>query len=213
MNGLNMKSMTVGYQPDMLVKGAVTLVGFIGNAFVTKQVNGVGMVPSFLKSGVGSYAVGLATAGITGALVGLAAPKYAVPAAFGGLLQQVVRAYNEYVAPKASFLPKLGSFDDYATVEDVRNARPLGCLFGGCSGGMGSLFDPSIIPAGYNPNPGIVPNDGVGLLGMGCMNGNCMGDYLTRENAANARPLGHLGYTLNDAAIESTATNELGSIG
>ena len=208
MNGINMKQIASGYQPDMLMKGAVTLVGFIGNALVSKQVAGLGFVPSFLKAGPGSYAVGLGTAGVTGALVSLASPKYAIPVLFGGVLQQIVKAYNEYIAPKASFLPTLGSFDDYATVEQVANARPLGCLFGGCSGGMGSWAGPQDL---FNQD--VMPSDGgTGLLGMGCMNGNCMGDYLTPQAAAAARPLGALGYTLNDAAIDGTATTELGSV-
>lgn len=222
MNGLGVKSLTTGYQPDMLMKGAVTLLGFAGNALVTKQISGLGFMPGFVKSGPGSYALGLASAGLTGALVGLVAPKYAVPVVFGGVMQQIVKAYNEYLAPKASFLPKLGSMDDYATVADVQNARPLGCLFGGCGGGMGA----------YNPvvdlfNPAVMPSDGgSGLMGMGCLNGNCMDDYLTVQNAADARPLGqltvqdaldarplgHLGYTMNDAVIESTSTEELGSL-
>jgi hypothetical protein len=222
MNGIG-KSLTTGFQPELLAKGAVTLVGLIGNAIVNDQLDKLSFTPAFLKSGVGSYVKGLGTAGVTGALVGLAAPKYAFSVAFGGILQQIIRGYNEYIAPRASFLPKLGHFDDYATVEDVRNARPLGCLFGGCGGGLGQYNSP-----GYNPvtqlfNPAIVTDDGnnsSGLLGMGCMNGNCMGcmngncmgDYLTRENAANARPLGRLGYTLNDAAIDGTATTELGSV-
>ena len=215
MNGIGVKSLATGFQPDMLTKGAVTLAGFIGNALVTKHVSGLGFMPGFLKAGPGSYVLGLGTAGLTGAAVGMLSPKYGVPVLFGAVLQQIVKAYNEYLAPKASFLPTLGSFDDYATVEQIRNARPLGCLFGGCGGGALGQYNAA---PGYNPvtqffNNDVMPFDGgTGLLGMGCMNGNCMGDYLTRENAANAKPLGAFGYTLNDAAIDGTATTELGSV-
>jgi hypothetical protein len=115
-----------GFNPHTLTKGAVVLGGFVGNSLIVKQLNGLSFVPAFLKDGVGSYAVGLATAGLAGALAGLAAPGYGGTVAFGGVMQQIVRAYNQYLAPMSSFLPKLGAFGDYLTRENAANARPLG---------------------------------------------------------------------------------------
>jgi hypothetical protein len=115
-----------GFKPAMLTKGAVVLGGFVGNSLLVSQLNKLSFVPAFLKDGVGSYAVGLGTAGLTGALVGMAMPGYGATVAFGGVMQQLVKAYNQYLAPMSSMLPKLGAFGDYLTRENAANARPLG---------------------------------------------------------------------------------------
>ena len=193
------QALAYGFSPTLLAKGAVTLAGWVGNAWATKQLSGLSFMPSMLKSGVGSYAVGLASAGLTGALTSIVMPGYGMSVAFGGVLQQFAKAYNQYVAPMSTALPTLGSMEDYATQADVAAARPLGCMNGGCMGGGEELFNEAMIPS----------DGGSGLLG--CMNGNCMGDYLTPAAAAAARPLGALGYTMNDAVIENTATEDLGS--
>jgi hypothetical protein len=119
-------ALKTGFKPQVLAKGAVVLGGFVGNSLLVSLVNKSSCVPAFLKAGPASYGVGLGTAGLTGALVGMAMPGYGMTVAFGGMLQQMVKAYNEYIAPRFSFLPKLGAFGDYLTVENARNARPLG---------------------------------------------------------------------------------------
>ena len=126
------EALKVGFTPKTLAKGAVVLGGVVGNAAVTKFLDGMSFMPSMLKAGIGSYAVGLGTAGLTGALVSLVAPGYGAPVAFGGVLQQMVRAYNQYVTPMSGVLPKLGEMgdmDDYLTPEAASAARPLGYMY------------------------------------------------------------------------------------
>ena len=117
-----------GFKPQLLTKGAVVLGGFVANSLLLNQVNKLGFVAAFLKAGPGSYVIGLGTAGLAGALAGTVMPGYGVTLAFGGVLQQLVRAYNQYLAPMSSYLPKLGAFGDYLTVENAANARPLGYM-------------------------------------------------------------------------------------
>ena len=119
-------ALKTGFSPALLTKGAVVVSGFVANSMLIKQVNGLGFIPAFLKDGPGAYAVGLGTAGLAGALTSLAMPGYGMSVAFGGVLQQLIKAYNQYVAPMSNFLPKLGDFDDYADVNSLRAARPLG---------------------------------------------------------------------------------------
>ena len=142
------EALKAGFKPQLLTKGAVVLGGFVANSLLVSQLNNLSFVPAFLKSGPGSYAVGLGTAGLAGALGGMVMPGYGVTLAFGGVLQQLVKAYNQYLAPMSSMLPKLGAFGDYLTVEAAHNARPLGDYLTPSAaaaarplGGLGSMAD------------------------------------------------------------------------
>jgi len=123
------KSITAGFQPKILTKAATITGGALGNAWFSGMVSG--FLPGMLQSGVGNYVVGLGTAGVLGAGVGMVAPRMAGDVFLGGVLEVVTRAVKEYVLP---VLPGMSGFvGDYATPEDAATARSLG--------GVGDYFE------------------------------------------------------------------------
>ena len=113
-----------GYDVGTLQSAAVVTAGALANGALYKLATGmVPFTPAVLKSGPGAIAGKIAFAGVTGALVGIAAPKMAAEVFFGGVLQAVMDAVNVYVAP---LIPGLSGFGDYLSVSDAQGARPLG---------------------------------------------------------------------------------------
>lgn len=94
--------------------------GALGNAWLSGAVSG--FLPSMLQSGIGGYAVGLASAGVLGGIVSMAAPRYSGDVFLGGVLEVMTRMVKEYVVP---MLPLKG-MGDYLTVANAQEARPLG---------------------------------------------------------------------------------------
>lgn len=114
-------TMTAGFQPKVLTKAAVITGGALGNAWLSGTLSG--FLPSMLQTGPGSYVVGLASAGLMGAGVGMVSPKMAGDVFFGGVLEVVTRAVKEYVLPA---LPGMSGMGEFLTREDAATARPLG---------------------------------------------------------------------------------------
>jgi hypothetical protein len=200
---------TAGFKPSVLLSVAPYAGGAIGNAVLSRWISG--FMPSQLQAGAPNLLVGLASAGLLGAGVGMVAPRMAAPVFFGGVIEIVTRVARQYVLPAAG---KISGLFDYLTVADAASARPLGDL-GCCAAPMGQL-DMSVWGVGRSLNIGdrdmaaIAPDNSENPENLGPQIG--FSDYLTPGDAAAARPLGYLGYTMNDAAIEGTATNELGMI-
>jgi hypothetical protein len=113
-----------GFKLGNLTEGAVLVGGAVGNGALTGIVSRY--LPGMLTSGWGSYATGLAMAGITSQLVGMLAPKYKRDVFMGGMLQVLLQVYNNELAPKLSGLD--GLLGDYLTQPQAADARPLGYL-------------------------------------------------------------------------------------
>lgn len=118
-----LQAITAGFNVNALSRAAVITAGVLGNAALSGAVSNL-LPVDFLKRGPGSYATGLATAGLLGAGVGMIAPKYAGDVFFGGVLSEVTRAIKEYILP---MLPMRG-LDDYLTPQNAASATPLGYL-------------------------------------------------------------------------------------
>ena len=103
-----------------LSEAGVVVGGALGNAWLSGAVGS--FLPGMLQSGIGSYATGLATAGILGAGVSMIAPRQAGKVFFGGVLEVVTRAVKEYVVP---MIPGMSGMGDYLTRGNAAEARNL----------------------------------------------------------------------------------------
>jgi len=194
--------LAAGFRPGVLISAVPVVGGAIGNAMLASYVTR--FLPGMLQTGFPNLLVGLATAGLLGAGIGMLAPRMGGPIFFGGVIEVVTRGVRSYILPT---IEKVKSgISDYLTVGDAAAARPLGCYGGGCMG----LYEPSpeaMSSQVYNSMIDWSPQASTTPESLGPQIG--FSDYLTPAAAAAARPLGYLGYTMNDAAIESTATEEL----
>jgi hypothetical protein len=128
---------TSGFNLNLLKNGALVVAGAVGNNFLTKQL--VNIVPvSFLKTAPGNYVTGLLASGILGMVAKLVTPSYAPVFFFGGVLDVVMRATNQYLLPVLRLSPLKG-LADYLTVSGAASARPLADL-GDDDDGMGSYL-------------------------------------------------------------------------
>lgn len=134
------------------MKAVPVVAGALGNAWFSGFVSGLPFIPGMLRSGFPSYLLSLGTAGVLGAGVGMLSPRWGAPVFFGGILDTLIRASNQYIVPMLR-MRGLGNMFDYLTRGDAASARPL-----------------------YG-----------------------MGDYLTPMDAATARPL--FGMDEQDVAI------------
>lgn len=219
-----LRSVKSGFNLKLLTGAVPVAVGFFGNMALASTVSSY--LPSMLQGNLGQALVGAATAGLLGFAVHFVSPRHAVPVAFGGVLEVMVSTIRQYIMPVVSHATS--GIADYITRGDAAAARSLGCMNGGC-GGMG-LVNASYVAgnwvtgrtpqsfAAMNPfelgsdfTQPITPEDLTPQLDYAQQGLEGFGDYLTVQNAANARPLGYLGHTGNDFAIEGTATDELGS--
>lgn len=116
-----LQAVTAAYNINTLGRAGVMVGGALGNAWLTGAVSG--FLPSMLQSGVGGYVVGLASAGVLGAGVGMVAPRYASDVFLGGVLEVMTRVVKQYVVP---MLPGMSGLGDYLTVANAQEARPLG---------------------------------------------------------------------------------------
>jgi len=117
-----------GFSPTVLMKALPVAGGAIGNAFLSGFLSSRLPLPGFLKAGPGAYVTSLASAGLLGAGVGMVAPRFGPSVFFGGVLETVIRAMNEFVVRRV--MSGLGGFGDYLTVGDAAAARPLYGLSG-----------------------------------------------------------------------------------
>jgi hypothetical protein len=109
-----------------LIKSALPVIGGVISArFVTEKLAGVSALPSFLKSGIGSYALALVGAGLSYVGTRAVMPKYARAVLFGGSIYVMTQVMNRYVFPKLGFSPMLTGMGSYLTVSDAQHARPL----------------------------------------------------------------------------------------
>ena len=133
------EALMAGYKLPTLKSAAVIASGALANNAVYRlAANNVPMFPEFLKDGPGEIAGKLAMAGITGAGVGMINAGLASEVFFGGVLQCVMDAFNQYVIPNVPGLSGLGDFltradfagrqalGDYASVRDLSAAQNLG---------------------------------------------------------------------------------------
>jgi hypothetical protein len=116
-------SLTSGFNVGTLKTAGVLVGGGLANAMLSKQI--ISLVPvDFLKTGMGSYATRLASAGLLSGLVRMVAPQYSGPVLTGAVMQVALKAISEYF-PSMSFLSGMG---DYLTLSQVQQARPLSGL-------------------------------------------------------------------------------------
>jgi hypothetical protein len=178
-----------------LQTGGLVVAGSIGNNWLTKQM--IKFVPlEMLKTTPGNYVTGLLGAGLLGMVARMVTPKLAGPVFFGGVLDVVMRATNQYVLPMLRLTPLKG-LADYLTVGNAAAARPL----------MG--YEDYTGVADYENNNAVgdyltVGNAASARPLMGYEDNNAVGDYLTVGNAASARPLMGI-----DAIGEETVGEEL----
>lgn len=196
-------ALTSGFKPRNLMGTLPVVAGAIGNTMVSGFA--ASFLPSMFKSGLGSLALGLATAGVTGALAGLVKPRWASQVAFGGVLGVTMRAAAEYLEPalglsglgdyltvaNAREAKPLGRLGDYLTVANAREARPLG--------GLGQSAIDSIAFKSFLPGYPQVSDLDPGLPGY---------DRVTHMSPY--REMQGLGtYAYSDGPIESVASTEL----
>jgi hypothetical protein len=197
---------TAGYKPSVLLGALPYAGGALGNALLSRWISG--FMPGMLQSGAPNLLVGLASAGLLGAGVGMVAPRYAAPVFFGGVIEIVTRAARAYVMPA---IGQVSGLFDYLTVGDAANARPLGDFGACCNVGQLDMTTWGIgheLSMNQQDMAAIAPDNDESPESLTPQIG--FSDYLSVADAARARPLGYLGYTMNDAAIEGTATTELG---
>jgi hypothetical protein len=106
------------------MKAAPVVGGALGNAWLSGFLSSRLPLPGMLRSGPGSYVLSLGSAGLLGAGVGLVAPRFAAPVFFGGVLETVIRATQQYLV--GPLLSRMSGLGDYLTVGDAAAARPLG---------------------------------------------------------------------------------------
>lgn len=123
-----MSAVKYGFSLGTAKKALVVGAGMIGNAWLSGFVGG--FLPSVVTSTPFNYVLGLGTAGLLGLGTAMVSRGAAVPVAFGGVLQVVVDAMRQYVLPLVSqYIPGMHGMmgmDDYLTVQNAANARPLG---------------------------------------------------------------------------------------
>lgn len=108
-----------------LTPALVIATGAIGNSWVSNQVSA--FLPGMFQTRPLNYVVGLGTAGVLGAGVGMVNKKWAGPVFFGGVLEVVMRGVKDYVLPMLPFgMAGLGRFGDYLTRADAADSRALG---------------------------------------------------------------------------------------
>lgn len=190
---------TAGFRPRVLMQVLPYAGGAIGNAFVSAWLSR--FMPAMLQSGAPNLLVGLASAGLLGAGVGMVSPRFGRPVFFGGLIEVATRGLRTYALPavqraKAGLMGMLG-LDDYLTVGDAAAARPLYGL-DACCPSLGQ-YDLQAWGIGQELDVGAQSLDD--MLQTNAMNPESMMPQLTFRG---------IGYTMNDAAIEGTATDELG---
>jgi hypothetical protein len=113
-----------GYRVPVLMNAAVASLGYLGNAALRGFVAGIVPIGA-LRSGIGEKLLGIGTAGLLGAGVGMLNKRWAGPVFVGAMTQAAV----DILRP---ILPRMvggtGSLLDYLTVGDAAGARPLGYM-------------------------------------------------------------------------------------
>ena len=201
------------------------VIGLFGSMTTTAMLAKVPYVGQYFGgSGIVGALTSVGSAALTAALIGIISPAWVAPAFIGGLMGVGLTVAKEYIMPTVSRLKS--GIGDYLTVSDAQNARPLGCY--GCGTGMGDM---GLHDATWNANNWQINDTPDDLASMNPFTLGTeftqpitpeqmtaqlpynagLGDYLTVQNARDARPLGGMGRTMNDAAIEGVATMELGS--
>lgn len=90
-------ALTAGFSPRAVLRTLPVIGGMFGNTIVTGWVSR--MMPDFLASGPGNYVVGLGSAGLLGAAVGMLRPRWAAPVFMGGVIEVMTRILRQWVMP------------------------------------------------------------------------------------------------------------------
>jgi len=206
-------SVTKGFQPRVVMGTLPVVGGALGNAMLSGVVSGY--LPDMLSSGPGNLVVGLGTAGVLGAGVGMLAPKMAAPVFLGGVIEVVTRGVKQYLMPAVGMSGCMGGCCGLAGCGDYGIDMMTGGRYG--EGPVPDFAQASGLNRtgvlSYAQASGINPYH-VGMQGVGdyltrqnAAQARPLGDYFTRQNAVQARPLN--AYALNDYPIESVASQEL----
>ena len=110
------------FNVTVLKSAAIMAAGAVGNTYLVNALKGFGFMPSMLTSGIGSYALGLGSAGLLSAGVNMVRPAWGGQVLAGAVMAEVARALKEIVLPKLG----LGYFGDYLTPGNAAGALPLG---------------------------------------------------------------------------------------
>lgn len=127
MNPNPLKSVFKGYRFGTMMDTVPLAAGLLGNMVVSGFL--MPYLPTMLSTGIGSYFLQLGTAGLTGAVVGMLAPKYAGGVLIGGVTGVMINVVRNYVLPMFSHTT--------AAMKGMLGSLGLGCLTGNC-GGMGA---------------------------------------------------------------------------
>jgi len=97
-----------------VIKSAVPVgAGMLGSSMLDGFVSGLSFTPSFLKSGIGSYALSLLDVGFMGVATKMVAPKYASAVVLGGMVNVIRKVLMSTVpAVKGYTLSGFGEDDD-----------------------------------------------------------------------------------------------------
>lgn len=202
-----------------VLPASVGLFGSMTTTYMLAKIPFIGQY--FGGTGIMGIVSGIGSAALTAALVGILRPAWVGSAFIGGLMGVGLNVAKQYIMPTVGRL-KAG-IGDYLTVGDAQNARPLGCY--GCGTGMGihdATWNANNWQVQQTPeemsaeNPFTLGTEFTQPITPEQMDAQLpynagLGDYLTVQNARDARPLGYMGHTMNDATIEGVATTELGS--
>ena len=138
------RAIAAPFNVSVLRSAAVMAGGAVGTTYVSSMVRNLGFMPSMLREGIGSYVVGLGSAGLLSAGVGMVSPKLAGQVLAGGVMGEVARALKAYVLPmigmsglsdyltpgNAAAALSLGYMNDYLTPGNAAAAISLGSMTG-----------------------------------------------------------------------------------
>lgn len=177
------------FKPSIFVEAAPVLGGFLASKYIAGIVGKQSFVPSFLKSGIGSYALDGISAGLAYMLTNAIAPKYAKNVLLGGAVQVAGKVLNAYVIPdsvKSMLADDMDGMEDYLSVASAQapNLRPLGEYLT-----VGAAQQNALRPLGDYLTVGAAQQSALRQLngfGLGAEGEELMGEYLTSADVASA---------------------------
>jgi hypothetical protein len=120
------KAVTAGFSVPMLKKAGILSAGAIADGLVTGALNNyvVGnFAPSLQSNQYAQYGLGLASAGLVGALGAAVAPRYASDLMTGAVVKVVADVINGL---NISGVRAFSGMRDFLTQRQVNNARAMG---------------------------------------------------------------------------------------
>jgi hypothetical protein len=117
---------TSALKPSVLMSAVPVGAGMIGASLLDNLLTKTAFMPSFLKSGLGSYALSLIDVGLLGMATRYTMPKYAGSVTLGAVVNVLRRVVKDYLPQVRGY--SLDGMYDYLSVGDARNSRQMSGL-------------------------------------------------------------------------------------